>query len=52
MVHDLPVVGEGLQDHILTVVGPVLLNEPVSVIINNVINPGSILDYALNGQGK
>ncbi|XP_021962123.1 oxygen-dependent choline dehydrogenase-like [Folsomia candida] len=51
MVHDLPVVGEGLQDHILTVVGPVLLNEPVSVIINNVINPGSILDYALNGQG-
>ncbi|XP_035705373.1 oxygen-dependent choline dehydrogenase isoform X2 [Folsomia candida] len=51
VVHDLPGVGEGLQDHVMTVAGPILLNDSVSFMFDDIISPGTLLKYARKRLG-
>jgi len=47
---DLPV-GKNLQDHIFTVIGPFLLNQTVSYILDRDTNLKTLVDYFRNGSG-
>ncbi|XP_035705374.1 oxygen-dependent choline dehydrogenase isoform X2 [Folsomia candida] len=51
VVHDLPGVGQGLQDHVMTMVGPVLLNDSVSILVDKKSNPLSLIEYVLKRTG-
>ncbi|ODM99903.1 Glucose dehydrogenase [FAD, quinone] [Orchesella cincta] len=47
---DLPV-GKNLQDHIFAVIGPFLLNQTVSYILDRDTTLGTVVDYFRNGTG-
>jgi len=47
---NLPV-GQNLQDHIFAVVGPLLLNQPASYILDRDTNLRTLVDYFSNGSG-
>lgn len=48
---NLPV-GQNLQDHIFAVVGPFLLNQTVSYILDRDTNLKTLVDYFGSGTGK
>ncbi|ODN05982.1 Glucose dehydrogenase [FAD, quinone] [Orchesella cincta] len=48
---DSPGVGQNLQDHVLTMVGPFLLNAPISFLAERNITVSTFLQYALNRTG-
>jgi hypothetical protein len=48
---DLPV-GQNLQDHVVSVVGPFIVNETVSFVADRDISRESMNEYRENGTGK
>ena len=49
---DNPEVGQNLQDHITTLLGPFLINKPITFnIARLMINPFKIWEYLMNGTG-
>ncbi|OXA50883.1 Glucose dehydrogenase [FAD, quinone] [Folsomia candida] len=50
-VLDLPGVGQNLQDHVLTLFGPFLLNESISFLTDRDLTYQSVLEYVKNGTG-
>lgn len=49
---DLPGVGQNLQDHVLTLFGPFLLNESISFLTDRDLTYQSVLEYVKNGTGE
>jgi choline dehydrogenase-like flavoprotein len=48
---DLPAVGQNLQDHIMSIIGPFLLNQPASFVLDRDNNLKILTDYLYNGTG-
>ena len=49
---DLPGVGSNLQDHVTTILGPFIINKPVTFnLARLMISPGTLFEYLLNGSG-
>lgn len=48
---DLPGVGQNLQDHVLTLFGPFLLNTSISFLTDRDLTYQTMMDYARNGTG-
>ncbi|CAL8106812.1 unnamed protein product [Orchesella dallaii] len=48
---DSPGVGQNLQDHVLTLVGPFLLNAPISFVAERDVTVAALLQYAFNRTG-
>lgn len=52
IVKNLPGVGEGYQDHVMSIVGPVLINSSISLHIDEIASPGTVLEYVFKGTGN
>jgi hypothetical protein len=49
---DNPEVGENLQDHVTTLLGPFLINKPITFSLARLmVNPFKIWEYIINGTG-
>ena len=49
---DNPEVGENLQDHVTTLLGPFLINKPITFSLARLmVNPFKIWEYLINGTG-
>ena len=49
---DNPEVGENLQDHVTTLLGPFLINKPITFSLARLmVNPFKIWEYMINGTG-
>lgn len=49
---NLPGVGQNLQDHVLSTIGPFLLKEPVSFVFDRDFSINTVLQYEFNRTGK
>ena len=49
---DLPGVGSNLQDHVTTILGPFIVNKPVTFNLARLIfSPGTLFEYFIHGSG-